>query len=92
MPAVQGLRGITAASACTVEQPPTVYKHMHVLLLLLQQQLLILLLLLMLLLMLMLPQTADTDGFGWLDFDMPREEQKRLFKNGAIAGRDLLKK
>jgi hypothetical protein len=36
-------------------------------------------------------QTADTDGFGWLDFDMEEEKKLQLFKRGADAGCDLLK-
>uniref|UniRef100_A0A383WDF1 Patatin n=1 Tax=Tetradesmus obliquus TaxID=3088 RepID=A0A383WDF1_TETOB len=36
--------------------------------------------------------TADTKGFGWLDFDMPEEKKKDLFQRGAAAGVKLLKK
>lgn len=35
-------------------------------------------------------QTADTHGFGWLDFDMPEEKKLELFKKGADAGHKLL--
>lgn len=35
-------------------------------------------------------QTVDTTGFGWLDFTMSDENKKKLFREGAIAGVNLL--
>jgi hypothetical protein len=49
-------------------------------------------LLLLMRLVYMLPQTADTKGFGWLDFDMSKEKKMELFKRGATAGVTLLKR
>jgi hypothetical protein len=37
-------------------------------------------------------QTANTDAFGWLDFDMDLNTKKQLFREGAIAGLELLSK
>jgi hypothetical protein len=48
------------------------------------------LLLLLLLLVCLMLQTANTDGFGWLDFNMPKEQKMKLFREGAIAGVNLL--